>query len=133
MPVEWDYLRGKLPAVRTALIESFEKYARHKRSLWVGVSSNPLITFIEHANEAALEPDQNAGERLVGLYETTSRDEALAAMELLLDHARSKWPAKQIGRDVQIIVPEEDEDLPFFVYVIGDSIHEFPGRSSNQS
>jgi hypothetical protein len=129
MPVEWDFLRGPLPLVRAALIESFEKYARHKRSLKVGISSNPLITFVEYAEDEALAPGQYVGERLVGLYETYSLDEALAAMELLLAHARSWRSDKQVERDEQNSILEEDEDLPFFVYVLGDSIHEFPGGS----
>lgn len=129
MPVEWDFLRGPLPVVRAALIESFEQYARHKRALKVGISSNPLLTFLDHAEDEALEPDQYVGERLVGLYETYSLDEALAAMELLLAHARSWRPDKQVERDEQHSILEEDEDLPFFVFVLGDSILEFPGRS----
>ena len=115
MPVEWDFLRGPLPLVNAALIEILEKYARHKRSLEVGVSSNPLITFLEHAEEEALDPEQYAGERLVGLYETSSRDEALTAIELLLDHARSKWPEREFQRDLKHGILEADEDLPFFV------------------
>lgn len=53
----------------------------------------------------------------------------LAAMELLLAHARSWRPESQVERDAQYSILEADEDLPFFVYVLGDSIHEFPGRS----
>lgn len=95
MPVEWDLLRGSLPAVRAALIETFEKHDRHKRSLKVDISSNTLITFLDHAQEDALEPDQCIGERLVGLHEISSLDEALAAVDLLLAHARSWRPDKR--------------------------------------
>jgi hypothetical protein len=127
MPVEWDFLRGPIPEVHAALIESFEHYWRHKRVLKVGVSSNPLLTFLDHAEDEELGPGQYVGERLVGLYETYSLDEALAAMELLLAHARLWRPDKRVERDEQHSILEEDEDLPFFVYVLGDSIHEFPG------
>jgi hypothetical protein len=104
--------------VGAALIEGFEKDARHKQSLMVGASSTPLIAFVDHAEGEALEPSQYVRQRLVGLYEIYSLDEALTAMELLLAYARTWRPGKEVERDEQHSIIEEDEDLPFDLKVL---------------
>lgn len=133
MSIEWDFLRGPLASVRDDLLGVLTQYARHKRELRIGVTSNPILSFVDHTDATGRAPENYVSERMVCIYESRSLDEALAACDLLLAHAHESFPELSARIDERNGIREVDDDLPFFVYLLGDSIYEFPGREASST
>ena len=133
MTIEWDFLRGPPDSVKDDLIKILVQYARHKQELRIGVTSNPVLSFVGHTDDVGLALEEYVSERMVCIYETRSLDNAIAACDLLLAHAHESFPKLSARIDDRNAIHEEDDDLPYFVYLLGDSVYDFAAHKESST
>lgn len=128
MALEWDFLRGPLDKVAGDLVRTARDCARHRMIVRIGVSSNPLISLIDHKDDKAKTPAEGPSDRLISIYRTWDLDEALAARDLVAKAIRGEQSFPIVVADTEHSILDEDPDLPFFVYLLTDTTFVFPEK-----